>query len=415
MPFTADQLAYLQTLPPPDPNWKGLGGVPLPDDPRDYSILLHPGVAEALAAGPPQAVDLSAKVGGIYDQGAEGACVAYSTAGLCSLDEALAGNQWPWLDAENLYRRNGGQGSNGVDSRQVLQDVVDHGVNRRDGGAPVKEKSYLFVPKQTGVFKDTLMAALAAGKPCVLATLLPTNFGWSSSGTPTQGYHQLLVCGGDDQWCIVCNSWGASWGNNGFGRLPWSYLDPTRWDVFAYTVDPLGVVPTPTPTPQPQPNPQPAPTPGPTPTPVVYRTVTGQVQSGDALAVGQTGSLSVATVGFTGDFQITQVSDQPSPQPNPQPQPTPGSLQLTALARQLGGYLGVWCSVCDSSGQFVAAQVSGTVGSTLLPARSSTAAGVPATWMVPGAAGVPLQLVAQATDGTGRTGSLSTTVSAEGG
>ena len=129
--FTEDQLEYLSRLPEPDPSWGGLGGGPLPFDPRDYSILSDPAVARIMQIGPPRAVDLSNFAGGVYDQGAEGACVAFSEAGAVSLEQAIANRPWPWLDAENLYRRNGGHGDNGIDTSTSLEDILQHGINRQ--------------------------------------------------------------------------------------------------------------------------------------------------------------------------------------------------------------------------------------------------------------------------------------------
>lgn len=41
------------------------------------------------------------------------------------------------------------------------------------------------------------------------------------------GGHAVLAVGYDDQTAMVCfqNSWGASWGDNGFGYLPYSFWD----------------------------------------------------------------------------------------------------------------------------------------------------------------------------------------------
>ena|SRR5437868_5848709 len=228
----------------------GLGSIPVEPDARDWSALLSPGIAQQLHAGAPTAVpDLSeGKVLGLYDQDGEGACVAYSESGLTSLDEALNGRLWVWLDAEQFYHRNGGTGQNGIDTRSSLEDAKNNGIIRKDGQGVVRIENYLWVPKTPGLFKDTIMAALALGKPCVVATLLPTNFGWDSSGPPNpQAYHQVVIVGGDDTWAYILNSWGPNWGRQGRGRLLWSFLDVARWDVYAYLVNGIGVTPPPPP------------------------------------------------------------------------------------------------------------------------------------------------------------------------
>ena len=59
-----------------------------------------------------------------------------------------------------------------------------------------------------------------------------------------------------------------------------------------------------------------------------------------------------------------------------------GSLRLLfkTAKRYSARQLGLQVSVQDDRGSFVAAQVTGTVGSLRLDTRASTANGVPATW-----------------------------------
>jgi cysteine-rich secretory family protein len=230
----------------------GTGALPLLFDPRDWSALLYPRLAQQVHAGAPTTAALGGTIGGLYNQGAEGACVAYSEAGVVSREETIQGRPWVWLDAENLYRRNGGTGQNGIDTRQSLADVVANGINRLDGGAPIKEGSYLFVPKQVGLWEETIMAALAVGKAVTLATYLPATFGWDSSGDPQPSrYHQVYIDAGDPTWWEVVNSWGPSFGQGGRGRLLKSFVDPLRPDVYAYIVAEPDSVPVPPPPPPP--------------------------------------------------------------------------------------------------------------------------------------------------------------------
>ena len=186
------QLEFLKTLEPPPVGWGGTGATPLNPDPRDFDIRTLPGVAQALAAGVPASVDLTGFLRGeILNQGSSGACVAFSTAHLCAMDTVIEGQSWPIINAPLMYSRAGGTGSNGVDTRLVLNQTVDDGAPLTAGGAIHPIKSYAFVPQQAGVFTETIKAALAAGYPCVLALLLPADFGWRSgnaavtSGVPS--------------------------------------------------------------------------------------------------------------------------------------------------------------------------------------------------------------------------------------
>ena len=387
----------------------GTGALPLPPDPRDRSALLHPRIARAVHVGTADTVRLGGQIGGIYNQDGEGACVAFSEAGVVSREETIQGRPWVWLDAENLYRRNGGTGQNGVDTRQTLQDIIDHGINRQDGGPPIKEGSYLFVPKQPGIWEATIMAALAVGKAVTLATYLPTTFGWDSSGAPDPNrYHQVYISGGDPLWWEIVNSWGSGFGQNGLGRLLKSFVDPLRGDVYAYVVAEADIVPTPLPTPLP------------TPTPT--RQLSGMA-SGLGLATLATGNIvKASTDTFSGSLQITQIQDgqptptplptptptpTPTPSPTPQPQPQPGQLTVAVPTHRYSGNMaGIW-AYPTADGRPIAAHLTGTAGSTTLDQHDGSIG----VWVIRGPeAAPPLTVTITATAPDGRTGTGRATV-----
>ena len=103
----------------------GTGALLLPPDHRDWSALLYPRIAQAVLVGTADTVRLGGQIGGLYDQGAEGACVAFSEAGVLSREETIQGRPWVWFDAEQFYRRNGGTGQNGIDTR-TIQAYLGH-------------------------------------------------------------------------------------------------------------------------------------------------------------------------------------------------------------------------------------------------------------------------------------------------
>ncbi len=208
------------SLLPEDPSWGGTGALPLYPDPRDYEMSRIPEVRAMLEVGAPASYDLIPYVKGVYDQGQTAACVAFSTAGMKSIEDMLEHSAWNTYDAPALYAANGGTGQNGVDTRRVLQYAQDTGLLVLGATARYRIGSYAFAPRVAGQFEDTLKAAVAANRPCVLALLLPQNFGWDSSGGITQSYHQIGVCGYDATNVIILNSWGSWWGKNGLGRIP---------------------------------------------------------------------------------------------------------------------------------------------------------------------------------------------------
>src|SRR6266542_4220868 len=227
------------SLLPEDPSWGGTGALPLYPDPRDYEMSRIPEVRAMLEVGAPASYDLIPYVKGVYDQGQTAACVAFSTAGMKSIEDMLEHSAWNTYDAPALYAANGGTGQNGVDTRRVLQYAQDTGLLVLGATARYRIGSYAFAPRVAGQFEDTLKAAVAANRPCLLALLLPQNFGWDSSGGITQSYHQIGVCGYDATNVIILNSWGSWWGKNGLGRIPWSYLTQQNFQngyVYGYTV-----------------------------------------------------------------------------------------------------------------------------------------------------------------------------------
>lgn len=260
MPYASDP--WIQSLAPPDPAWKGLGGSELISRPSDWPMILLPHVADALPKvfAPTTMAPFFRQA---YDQGQTGACVAASSSGLSSIDGLIDQNRWQMFDWRKVYTDNGGTGQNGVDSRQVLEYLKNNGTPLLNGAGSVKVVgSYLFAPRVPGAFRQTLQAALTARQPFVVALLLPQNFGWDSGGAVTSGYHQVEGLGGDDTWCEIGNSWGDNWGQAGRGRIAWDYLEASNLQngyCYAYTVSPIVLNPQPNPNPNPPPPPPPPP------------------------------------------------------------------------------------------------------------------------------------------------------------
>jgi hypothetical protein len=66
-----------------------------------------------------------------------------------------------------------------------------------------------------------------------------------------QGGHAVLICGYNDntKMFILRNSWGNSWGNEGYGYIPYKYLlDPNLagdfWTIRKLTLENTPIIPT---------------------------------------------------------------------------------------------------------------------------------------------------------------------------
>jgi hypothetical protein len=290
----------------------GTGATVLTPDTRDYPIQLLPGFdPDALSP-----IDLTEDFRQRYDQGSEPSCVAFSTCGLTSAFDWLVDHGWDVLDGHRAYRELGGNGSSGIDTRVMLEYARSQGIPLLSGAGSLKIGSYVFANREPGQFRQEIVAALNAGHFCTIATLLPSNFGWDSSGSPNAAfYHQVVAAGatgiGDNDWMIFVNSWGPNWGRGGLGRLTWGYLEQNNLQggyVYAYAVSPIVLIPPPPPP----------------PVKPIYL-VTGHYRSAQGETPPPFGSLTTLNGAATpGSFEIINWQKEGEPPP-----PPPNTLTVT--------------------------------------------------------------------------------------
>lgn len=371
-----EQLDFLQTLTPSDPSWGGTGSLRLHEDPRDFPMSLLPGFAEAPLAFP---IDYSPLVQTIIDQGAEPSCVAFSTCGLAAAEEFAGDRTWETGDGHRFYRECGGTGANGIDTRLALDKARSEGVPLLSGSERTRIGAYLFATMSPGAFQADICQALSLGHLCTLALLLPSNFGWDSSGSITQSYHQVLVVGAtglaDNDLVVICNSWSANWGNRGFGRIPWGFITQQNMQnkyAYSYAVTPFGISPTPTPTPIPVPVPVPTP---------AFVGISGKVSGANLSSVVVSDGYTLQGQGLTWPLTVTQVNGplpNPIPDPLPIPTPTPDPGQISVKLNPAGIWLEVRLSD-PATGSQLAGMVTATLNGAPYPvARPRTTPGVAA-------------------------------------
>ncbi|WP_244171262.1 C1 family peptidase [Xanthomonas populi] len=88
---------------------------------------------------------------------------------------------------------------------------------------------------------DQLKRALASSTPVAIAFLVrqgfvdlsPTNQVDRDTNSKPIGRHEVIALGYDSDGLLVENSWGAEWGNKGYGKLAWSVVAK---DVFQAAV-----------------------------------------------------------------------------------------------------------------------------------------------------------------------------------
>lgn len=235
-----------------------------PDLP-DHRDLTYAAPAEFLTALPTM-VDMRAKCPPVYDQGQLGSCTGNSIAGSIQFEQMKQGV--PNFVPSRLFI---------YYNERVIEHTVnsDSGAQIRDGmkvvaklGAPPEtdwpyditrftEKpptvAYTDGAKNKVLSYQRVNRALAQMKGC-LASGYPFVFGFTvydsfesarvaqtghanmpQPGEAVAGGHAVLAVGYDDQnqWFIVRNSWGASWGMAGYFTLPYQYLlEPNLSDDF---------------------------------------------------------------------------------------------------------------------------------------------------------------------------------------
>jgi C1A family cysteine protease len=226
-------------------------------DPRDRSWT-----APALASGQlPPSVDLRPQCPPIYDQGDLGSCTANAIAGAVQFDEIRSGIAPTWIPSRLFiyYNERMLEGTVASDSGAQIRDGIK--VIAAQGVCPESEWPYDVarfaqrppqrayddaVRDRVGSYQRVaqsltqLKSCIASRFTFVFGFTVFTSFetpGVAGSGViplpqPSEspvGGHAVVCVGYDDarQAFIVRNSWGAGWGEAGYGWMPYAYmLDP---------------------------------------------------------------------------------------------------------------------------------------------------------------------------------------------
>lgn len=211
----------------------------------------------------PSSVDLrtTGKISPVYDQGQLGSCTAFAMGkGLRETLTNMAGAKPTPVSALYLYYKERQiEGTVGQDSganmetgMKVLQnsgDCLDStmpyniakftqkpSAKAESEAANLKIDGYTQLPDLNG-----LKAQLASGQPAVFGFTVYQSFmnigsngvmPMPKAGEQVIGGHAVFVVGYDDnkQSLIVRNSWGTSWGDNGYFYMPYAYFTSDNVD-----------------------------------------------------------------------------------------------------------------------------------------------------------------------------------------
>lgn len=237
-------------------------GAALADHPTG-GLVTPPALKQSIPQAPvfrdflPQAVDLSAYMPPVGDQGDQGSCVGWATAYAARAyyaeqvehrDTTSAQNQPSPAFVYDIIHQgdaNCDGGSRIPDAMQVLQQGAyslsdfpydDESCARpdqavRDGAADFRISGYTQVYDAQGDRDlDKVKGALAEGKPVVTLAILDRAFQhlnaqnavWQSDMyQPSSGGHAITLVGYDDRSGVfkLINSWGTGWGQDGFAYM----------------------------------------------------------------------------------------------------------------------------------------------------------------------------------------------------
>lgn len=225
--YQAEHEAWRRSL-PPSPVPDQLTGMKLRSpDSRDVPLAADPAVAEALVVGYPETFDNVKHVRHIYNQGAIPSCVSHTTAGMQSVHQVIEEGVLRVFDAPAVHAATGNI-NEGRWPDQILRYCQETGMPLLGGGTRYRIQSYAFVAYDAQ-WEATIKAAVSVGKVVCIALLLPSNFGWESSGQITQGYHEVYIIGYRPNAFLIVNSWGENWGKNGMGWVPIEFLRQQNW------------------------------------------------------------------------------------------------------------------------------------------------------------------------------------------
>lgn len=249
-----------------------LNYIPSPPDPRDYKVSFSNVIKL------PTSIDLSANCTPPKDQGQLGSCTAFATlAGMEYNEKKYNANKTNSIFSERFtyyVTRVDILGWTTADSgayvRSAIQAIVKYGAclspsfpyntdytsvppaNVYNEAQKYQVITYARFTERTNI--NDIKANLSAGFPTITGFTAFSNIWTAKNGVippPNNqviGGHAVLLVGYDDQKQMFKfkNSWGSSWGDKGYGYLPYVYYTlgymSDIWSIYTQEVNDLKII-----------------------------------------------------------------------------------------------------------------------------------------------------------------------------
>jgi len=167
----------------------------------------------------------------VQDQGSTNMCVTYALSSFLNWVTDMkckTPNKDNAIDLDSIYSaRSDKKNDNGMSIKEALSYVRNHGVKSKSGKLTIND--YAVIGSM-----QILKQAIVCNGPVLIA--LPVydssrNDFWN--GAELEGGHCVAVVGYDNDGFIIRNSWGRSYGKNGYWTLPYSDFTKVReiWTI----------------------------------------------------------------------------------------------------------------------------------------------------------------------------------------
>jgi C1A family cysteine protease len=246
-----------------------------PADHRDYIFSASPlqaGISES-SLSLPRNVSYRSEMTGVRDQGNLGSCVGFATTAMKEWQETVeqakevaAGKKdirkgkeynlseaWIYWNCKKIDPWPNEEGTSIRYAMKVLQRIgvpcenawpysdVDYG--KPESWASLVARwsiigSYWRVNDLQELKTALTTGPVVIGIPCFLEIFFADSSGYipyPMNPDVIYGGHAICIVGYDDvkQQVMFKNSWGPDWGNNGYGFLPYRYINDFLWDAWA--------------------------------------------------------------------------------------------------------------------------------------------------------------------------------------